>query len=165
MLGVTTDRAEAAGFTTRRSRPHLKAVGRKEGARSEGVLSAFMSSDQPNLFPRRATTITVEPDGQSSTALNGGPVFTFNEATSLQGNCPTQPEIDYCWDRLREGGDEAAQQCGWLRDKFGLSWQVVPTALSAMLSDPGSERTRRGTEAMVRMKKLDIEEVKRICAT
>ena len=107
-------------------------------------------------------TIDFELDGQSFTALNGGPVFKFNEAISLQVSCSSQQEVDYYWDRLTEGGDEAAQQCGWLKDKYGISWQVVPVALAAMLRDPQSQRTQRVTEAMLKMKKLDIEELSRI---
>jgi predicted 3-demethylubiquinone-9 3-methyltransferase (glyoxalase superfamily) len=107
-------------------------------------------------------TITFELNGQAFTALNGGPVFEFNEAISLQVECATQAEVDYYWERLCEGGDEAAQQCGWLKDRYGVSWQVVPTALAAMLMEPDSERTRRVTEAMLQMKKLDINELEHI---
>lgn len=107
-------------------------------------------------------TIDFELDGQRFTALNGGPVFNFNEAVSLQIICSSQQDVDYYWERLTEGGDPAAQQCGWLKDKYGLSWQVVPSDLAAMLSEPLSPRTQQVTEAMLRMKKLDIEELMRI---
>jgi predicted 3-demethylubiquinone-9 3-methyltransferase (glyoxalase superfamily) len=101
-------------------------------------------------------TVAFELDGHSFTALNGGPIFQFNEAISLQVNCDTQAEVDYYWERLSAGGDERAQQCGWLKDKFGLSWQVVPTAVSKMLSDPDAGRSQRVFAALMPMKKLDI---------
>src|ERR671910_169071 len=93
-------------------------------------------------------TVVFELDGQAFTALNGGPIFKFNEAISLQVNCETQEEVDYYWEKLSEGGDEKAQQCGWLKDKYGLSWQVVPTVLPEMLADPNSEKSARVMEAM-----------------
>lgn len=106
-------------------------------------------------------TVAFLLDGQAFTALNGGPVFKFNEAISLQVNCETQEEVDYYWDLLAEGGDEKAQQCGWLKDRYGVSWQVVPIALADMLAEPQSERSQRVTDAMLRMKKLDIAQLKR----
>ena len=81
-------------------------------------------------------TVAFELDGQALTALNGGPIFKFNEAISLQVNCETQEEVDYYWEKLSQGGDEKAQQCGWLKDKYGVSWQVVPVVLIEMLTDP-----------------------------
>lgn len=95
-------------------------------------------------------------DGQEFVALNGGPHFKFTEAVSFLVNCTTQEEIDYFWDKLSEGGDEKAQQCGWLKDKFGLSWQIVPTALSKLLSDPDPEKSKRVMNEMLKMKKLDL---------
>jgi predicted 3-demethylubiquinone-9 3-methyltransferase (glyoxalase superfamily) len=109
-------------------------------------------------------TVAFELDGQAFTALNGGPVFTFNEAVSLQVNCDTQEEVDYYWDRLSEGGDPKAQQCGWLKDKYGLSWQIVPRVLPEMLKDHESPKAQRAMEAMLRMKKLDIRELERAFA-
>ena len=106
-------------------------------------------------------TVEFELDGQKFTALNGGPHFKFNEAVSFEIHCETQEEIDYYWEKLTPGGDPKAQQCGWLKDKFGLSWQVVPTGLTAMLTDETSEASQRAFEAMLTMKKLDIEELKR----
>jgi predicted 3-demethylubiquinone-9 3-methyltransferase (glyoxalase superfamily) len=106
-------------------------------------------------------TVAFELEGQSFTALNGGPHFTFNEAISLQVMCETQDEVDHYWAKLSEGGDPAAQQCGWLKDRFGVSWQVVPTAVLDMLGDPDSPRSQRAMEAMLRMKKLDIETLRR----
>ncbi|MBC7904006.1 MAG: VOC family protein [Gemmatimonadaceae bacterium] len=94
-------------------------------------------------------------DGQQFLGLNGGPVFKFNESVSFVVNCADQKEIDYFWDKLNEGGDPAAQQCGWLKDKFGLSWQVVPIAMDDMMSGD-SAASGRVMNAMLQMKKLDI---------
>ena len=102
-------------------------------------------------------TIEFELEGQQFVALNGGPVFTFNEAVSFIVNCATQEEIDYYWEKLGEGGDKKAQQCGWLKDKFGLSWQVVPTILSEMMQDKTTEKSERVMKALLQMKKLDIK--------
>ena len=104
------------------------------------------------------TVLTVEfvLNGLSFTALNGGPQFKFNEAVSLQVMCRTQKEIDYYWEKLSAGGDPKAQACGWLKDKFGLSWKVAPLAMRAMLKDPKSKATERAFAAMMQMKKLDI---------
>jgi predicted 3-demethylubiquinone-9 3-methyltransferase (glyoxalase superfamily) len=106
-------------------------------------------------------TVEFELDGQRFTALNGGPVFHFSEAISLEIHCETQEEIDYYWEKLSAGGDPKAQQCGWLKDTYGLSWQVVPTAWSSWLTDEKSEKSQRAFEAMLRMKKLDIAALKR----
>jgi predicted 3-demethylubiquinone-9 3-methyltransferase (glyoxalase superfamily) len=107
------------------------------------------------------TVMTVEffLEGERFMALNGGPVFKFSEAISFVINCDTQEEIDYYWETLGEGGDEKAQQCGWLKDKYGLSWQVVPTALANMFLDHESEGAQRAMKAMLQMKKLDIEKL------
>lgn len=109
-------------------------------------------------------TVAFELDGQSFTALNGGPVFKFNEAISFQINCETQEEVDYYWEKLSAGGDETAQQCGWLKDKYGVSWQVVPSVLIEMLNDADRKKSDRTMGAMLRMKKLDIAELKRAFA-
>ena len=106
-------------------------------------------------------TVEFELEGQSFTALNGGPLFKFNEAVSFQVDCKTQEEIDYYWEKLTEGGDEKAQVCGWLKDKYGLSWQVVPALLNELVKDPDSEKGQRAFAAMLKMKKLDIGELKR----
>ena len=106
-------------------------------------------------------TVEFELDGLSFTALNGGPHFKFNEAVSLQVNCDTQEEIDYYWEKLSAGGDLRAQVCGWLKDKYGLSWQVVPAMMSDLMSDSNKEQAGRVMEAMLKMKKLDIAELKR----
>ncbi len=94
--------------------------------------------------------------GQRFQALNGGPVFVFNEAISLSVDCQDQAEVDYYWERLGAGGDERAQQCGWLKDKFSVSWQVVPHRLQELVSDHTSEKSARAMAAMFQMKKLDI---------
>jgi predicted 3-demethylubiquinone-9 3-methyltransferase (glyoxalase superfamily) len=109
-------------------------------------------------------TVVFELEGQTFTALNGGPIFRFNEAISLQVDCKTQNEVDYYWDKLSAGGNEQAQQCGWLKDRYGVSWQVVPTVLSEMLRDPEYEKSERVMTAMLQMKKIDIAELKRVYA-
>jgi predicted 3-demethylubiquinone-9 3-methyltransferase (glyoxalase superfamily) len=101
-------------------------------------------------------TVNFNLKDQSFIALNGGPIYKFNEAISLQVFCDTQKEIDYYWNKLTEGGEEV--QCGWLKDKFGISWQVIPAILSKLLSDPA--RSGRVTEAFLKMKKFDIEKLK-----
>jgi len=101
-------------------------------------------------------TVNFQLNGQPFIALNGGPVFKFNEAISFQVLCETQQEIDYYWDRLTAGGQEV--QCGWLKDKFGVSWQIVPVLLARLLGDP--TRAERVTRAFLQMKKFDIEKLK-----
>lgn len=100
-------------------------------------------------------TGTFEIDGQEFMVLNGGPQFKFTEAISLFVNCETQNEVDYLWEKLLEGGEES--QCGWLKDKFGLSWQIIPTALGSMLSDPDPEKAQRVMHAMLQMRKIDVQ--------
>ncbi|MBC7829666.1 MAG: VOC family protein [Chitinophagaceae bacterium] len=97
-------------------------------------------------------------EGQTFLALNGGPLFTFSEAISFVVNCETQEEIDYYWNKLSESGDKNAQQCGWLKDKYGLSWQIVPTIMDDMLLD-GSKKSEAVMKAMLKMKKLDIQKL------
>jgi predicted 3-demethylubiquinone-9 3-methyltransferase (glyoxalase superfamily) len=104
----------------------------------------------------KVMVVQFELNGQPFTALNGGPQFKFNEAISFQVMCQTQEEVDHYWNKLSQGGDPKAQQCGWLKDKFGLSWQVVPTVLAELMSDPDKEKSGRAMEAMLQMKKLDI---------
>jgi predicted 3-demethylubiquinone-9 3-methyltransferase (glyoxalase superfamily) len=106
-------------------------------------------------------TVAFELDGQQFTALNGGPIFRFSEAISFQIMCETQKEVDYYWDRLSEGGDEKAQQCGWLKDKYGLSWQVVPVILIELLNDPDPAKSQGTMTALLQMKKIDAETLKR----
>lgn len=100
--------------------------------------------------------VQFELNGQPFTALNGGPIFKFNEAISFQIMCETQEEIDYYWDKLNQGCDPKAQQCGWLKDKFGLSWQVVPSQMDRWFKGEATEKTERAMNAMLQMKKLDI---------
>ncbi len=110
--------------------------------------------------PRPAGTVMVvsfELDGQPFTALNGGPEFTFSEAISFQIDCQSQEEVDYYWDGLTAGGEEGP--CGWLKDRYGVSWQVVPRALIALLQDPDPGRSQRAMAAMLTMKKIDIAAV------
>jgi predicted 3-demethylubiquinone-9 3-methyltransferase (glyoxalase superfamily) len=109
-------------------------------------------------------TVAFELDGQAFTALNGGPLFKFNEAISFQVHCETQQEVDYYWEKLSAGGDEQAQQCGWLKDKYSVSWQVVPTVLIEMINSPDAEKSQRAMEAMLQMKKIDIDELNRAYA-
>jgi len=106
-------------------------------------------------------TVEFELEGQPFTALNGGPAFKFNEAISFQIECENQQEVDYYWDKLGAGGDPNAQQCGWVKDKFGLSWQVVPRILTELMTDPDQGKADRAMEAMLQMKKIDIAELKR----
>jgi predicted 3-demethylubiquinone-9 3-methyltransferase (glyoxalase superfamily) len=101
-------------------------------------------------------TVEFELDGQTFTALNGGPLFRFNEAISFQVHCETQEEVDHYWERLLEGDGAQPQQCGWLKDRYGVSWQIVPRALIQLVSDPASEKSQRAMKAMLQMKKIDI---------
>jgi predicted 3-demethylubiquinone-9 3-methyltransferase (glyoxalase superfamily) len=104
-------------------------------------------------------TVDFELDGQKFVALNGGPQFKFNEATSFVVNCETQQEVDEFWEKLSEGGEES--MCGWLKDKYGLSWQVVPTILGKMIADPDLQKSKRVMEAMLKMRKIVIDDLKR----
>lgn len=126
-------------------------------------VSAFKNSRILNVSrygeagPRPAgmvMTVVFELDGQEFIALNGGPEFTFTEAVSLQVNCETQGEVDRCWEILSEGGEEGP--CGWLKDKYGLSWQIIPVALTELLNDPDAAKAQRVMAAMLQMKKIDI---------
>jgi predicted 3-demethylubiquinone-9 3-methyltransferase (glyoxalase superfamily) len=107
-------------------------------------------------------TVTFELDGQKLAALNGGPNFKFNEAVSFEVSCETQEEVDMYWSKLSEGGEEGP--CGWLKDKFGLSWQIVPTALPRLLADPDREKSQRVMQAMLQMRKIEIDELERAAA-
>jgi predicted 3-demethylubiquinone-9 3-methyltransferase (glyoxalase superfamily) len=110
--------------------------------------------------PGSVMTVAFELEGQTFTALNGGPIFKFNEAISFQVDCETQAEVDSYWQKLSEGGDEKAQQCGWLKDKYGVSWQIVPRVLTEMLGDADTGKSQRVMTAMLKMKKIDIDELK-----
>ena len=105
--------------------------------------------------PGSVMSVNFELDGQSVTALNGGPMFKFNEAVSLQVMCENQEEIDEYWEKLSDGGDPNAQQCGWLKDKFGVSWQVLPAMLSRLMMDTDPAQASRVMTAMLKMKKID----------
>ena len=111
--------------------------------------------------PGSVMVVAFELDGQSFTALNGGPVFKFNEAVSLQVNCETQEEIDHYWEKLGAGGDPKAQQCGWLKDRYGLSWQIVPTIMGELFKGDATPKSERAMSAMLEMKKLDIAALQR----
>ena len=109
----------------------------------------------------KVLTVAFELAGQPFTALNGGPQFKFNEALSLQVPCKSQEEVDYYWDKLGAGGDPRAQQCGWLKDRYGLSWQVFPSALIDMLQDKDRKKADRVMQAMLQMKKIDLGALER----
>ena len=126
---------------------------------SSRIVDVARSSD---AFPDRAgevLTVVFELDGRRFTALNGGPQFSFTEAVSFQIDCADQAEVDYFWEALTAGGEES--QCGWLKDRYGVSWQVVPAEMAQLLGDPDPARASRATEAMLRMKKIDIAEIRR----
>ncbi|MCP9491000.1 MAG: VOC family protein, partial [Solirubrobacteraceae bacterium MAG38_C4-C5] len=111
----------------------------------------------PAAAPRPAGTVMTvefELDGQRFVGINGGPQFTFDEAVSFEISCETQDEVDYYWERLSEGGSEGP--CGWVKDRYGLSWQVVPTGMEELFADPDPQRAQRAMQAMLGMGKLDI---------
>ncbi|HVK07387.1 MAG TPA: VOC family protein [Gemmataceae bacterium] len=143
---------EAAGFYTSIF-PNSKIV----------AVSRYSEAGQEIHGKTPGSVMTVEfvLNGQPFTALNGGPLFKFNEAVSFQVFCDTQQEIDHYWDKLSAGGDPKAQQCGWLKDRFGVSWQVVPRGMAEMLKDSQSEPAKRAMAAVMRMKKLDLAELKK----
>ena len=140
-LWFDTEAEEAAGFYT-------------SVFKNSRVVS---KSHYPEGAPREAgmvMTVEFELDGQRFVGINGGPDFTFDEAISLQIDCEDQAEVDYYWGRLSEGGAEGP--CGWLKDRYGLSWQVVPTGMDEMFSDPDPKRAERAMQAMLGMSKIDI---------
>lgn len=114
--------------------------------------------------PGTVLTVAFELDGQPFTALNGGPNFKFNEAISFQVSCENQEELDYYWNKLSDGGDPKAQVCGWLKDKFGVSWQIVPKALERMMGDSDPAKSDRVMQAVLQMKKIDVATVERAYA-
>jgi predicted 3-demethylubiquinone-9 3-methyltransferase (glyoxalase superfamily) len=107
-------------------------------------------------------TLSFELEGQKFVALNGGPEFKFNEAVSFMVSCKNQEEVDSFWSKLSEGGEEGP--CGWLKDRYGLSWQIVPTVLPELLSDPDQAKSQRVMQAMLEMKKIDIDALERAAA-
>lgn len=120
-----------------------------------------VGQEQHGRPPGSVMVVEFELEGQPFTALNGGPHFQLSPALSLQIDCADQAEVDYFWEKLGEGGPVEARQCGWLQDKFGLSWQVVPGILKELIKDPNDPRGRRAFAAMMQMQKLDIAELKR----
>jgi predicted 3-demethylubiquinone-9 3-methyltransferase (glyoxalase superfamily) len=108
--------------------------------------------------PGTVMSVNFQLEGQDFIALNGGPVYAFTPAISFFVDCATQAEVDRLWDRLTEGGEEV--QCGWLKDKFGLSWQIVPSGLNELLNGKDAEGSRRAMQAMLQMKKLDLEKMR-----
>ena len=117
-------------------------------------LDALRMSEESRMPKGSVLTVAFELDGQTFTAINGGPMYKFTEAISFVVRCDSQEEVDYYWSKLTAGGNEI--QCGWLRDKYGVSWQVVPTVLIDMLHDKDAARAQRVMKAMLQMKKIDI---------
>ncbi len=109
----------------------------------------------------KVLTAVFQLNGQEFMALDGGPEFNFTEAISFFVHCESQEEVDYYWEKLTEGGDENAQQCGWLKDKYGVSWQIIPAALPELLNQPEPEKSQRVMQAMLQMKKIDIQGLRR----
>jgi predicted 3-demethylubiquinone-9 3-methyltransferase (glyoxalase superfamily) len=109
--------------------------------------------------PGSVMTVAFKIEGQKFTALNGGPDIVFNQSISFVVNCESQEEVDYYWEKLTDGGEE--QVCGWLKDRFGVSWQVVPIIMIEMMDDPDPEKAKRVTEAMLKIVKIDIETLKK----
>ena len=141
--------------------PCLWFDGRAEEA-AEYYVSVFPHSavTQVSRGPEgRAMTVSFRLDGCEYVALNGGPEFPFTEAISFQIHCADQDEVDHYWSRLTDGGEES--RCGWLKDRFGVSWQVVPTELMSLLTDPDPGRAQRAGEAMMRMRRIDLAEIRR----
>lgn len=127
--------------------------------RNSRILKVFRSGETGPDPQGRVLTITFELDGQHFIALNGGPRFKFTKAISWQVNCSTQEEVDEYWTRLSQGGEEG--RCGWLKDRYGLSWQLKPGILGEMLNGPDPAKAKRVMEAMMQMKKIEIAELKR----
>ncbi len=126
------------------------------------ILSVTRYGDAGPRPKGMAMTATFQLEGQEFTALNGGPEYKFTEAISFFVNCQTQAEVDTLWAKLSEGGEEGP--CGWLKDKFGVSWQIVPTALSELLSDPDPAKSQRVMQAMLQMKKIEIDKLQQAYA-
>ncbi len=127
--------------------------------RNSKILSVTRYGEAGPGLKGTVMTVTFLLEGQEFTALNGGPLFKFTEAISFVVNCDTQKEVDEIWEKLSNAGEEG--QCGWLKDKYGLSWQIVPIALEKMLTDPDLERVQRVMRAMLQMKKIDVDGLKR----
>ena len=146
--------------------PHLW-FNREAKEAAEFYCSVFPNSKITNVTTLRDTPsgavdiVSFELSGQPFMAISAGPLFKFNEAISFMVYCDTQEEIDYYWDRLAVGGDPQAQQCGWLKDKFGLSWQIVPTEMDEMMRDGTPEQIAGVTQAFLKMKKFDLRELRK----
>jgi predicted 3-demethylubiquinone-9 3-methyltransferase (glyoxalase superfamily) len=140
--------------------PFLWFDGRAEEAMNFYV-SVFKDGKVVNVTKKdgKVLVVTFEVMGQRFMALNAEPLFKFNESVSFFVNCEGQEEVDYYWNRLLEGGEES--QCGWLKDKFGLSWQIIPSALMRMLSDPDPKRSKAAFEAMMKMRKIVIADLEK----
>jgi predicted 3-demethylubiquinone-9 3-methyltransferase (glyoxalase superfamily) len=123
------------------------------------VLDVSRYGDAGPGTPGSAMTVSFELDGRPFVALNGGPQFPFTEAVSLQVSCRDQEEVDHYWNTLVEGGEES--MCGWLKDRYGFCWQIVPTALPELLGDPDPQRAERAMKAMLSMRKIDVEAIRR----
>ncbi|HZE84961.1 MAG TPA: VOC family protein [Puia sp.] len=124
-----------------------------------GRISRYGKEGQEVHGMTEGTVMTIEfqLEGQDFVALNGGPLFKFNESISFLINCENQEEVDYYWNKLTEGGDKNSQQCGWLKDKFGVSWQVVPSIVGELMRDKDHQKAGRVMNALLKMKKLDIK--------
>ncbi|MEU8133517.1 VOC family protein [Streptodolium elevatio] len=132
---------------------------------SIGRIARYPEGDYPEGTmgkPGDVMEVEFEVNGQKFVGLNGGPQFTFNEAVSFQIPCADQAEVDYYWDKLSEGGEKGP--CGWLKDKFGLSWQVFPAEIIDLMTDPDPEKARRTTEAMMKMSKIDLDTLRKAYA-
>ena len=129
------------------------------GITESKILSVARYGEAGPGTPGTAMTVSFQLEGHEFTALNGGPEFAFTEAISFHVSCESQDEVDHFWKALTDGGEES--QCGWLKDRYGLSWQIIPTALPELLSDPDPERSQRVMKAMLEMKKIDIAGLQR----
>jgi predicted 3-demethylubiquinone-9 3-methyltransferase (glyoxalase superfamily) len=164
---TTNPSAERTNAVQQKITPNLWFDTEAEAA-ADYYISIFNNSRIVNVTryseagPRAAGTVMTvefELDGQRFVGINGGPQFTFDEAVSFQITCESQDEVDYFWQRLSDGGQEG--QCGWLKDRFGLSWQVVPTGMEEVLNDPDPERGQRAMQAMLGMRKIDVAALRR----
>jgi predicted 3-demethylubiquinone-9 3-methyltransferase (glyoxalase superfamily) len=132
-----------------------------DNSRIVAVTRYGKSASQPTGRPPGSVMIVAfQLDGQDFTALNGGPMFKFNESVSFVVNCASQAEVDRYWDALGAGGDPKAQQCGWLKDRYGLSWQIVPTEAISMMTDPDTAKTERVMAEVMQMKKIDLKKLR-----
>jgi predicted 3-demethylubiquinone-9 3-methyltransferase (glyoxalase superfamily) len=156
-LWFDTQAEEAATFYVGVFSNRIGAAGR---GKSEIVTVSRYPQDAGNKKAGDVLTVEFQLEGQRFTAINGGPEFTFDEAVSFLVTCETQEEIDQLWDRLVEGGGEHGP-CGWLKDRYGLSWQVVPTGMDEVLTGPDKEGAKRAFAAMMQMKKIDLGELRR----